>query len=318
MRHTGLELLAGRMNKNFSVHSSLKQRFSASTLRLLEQAMLSSVSSSLLWCTESARSRQHQHARTLSTPTLYTARVSPAGCHRPPPRHHGERCMPPRYPPRPLVIPTTLHISLTFLLQEIESVHALTGLLTPASVARRPATRHTLPPRSHPAADWSRVRTEPSLGPDPDRGPPFGDAYCSRKKATAEVETPSSIAPEVLRAHKLLAKTMRLPHRGACYKVMLGGGSLVVFAVVFVDGSIFEVADFSSWCVLSHVEQCERALLTYASMVVRKYRSGHSLSPFRHSPLLVGSTYTFCAEFFFLGGDEDIQEREAAIGILQG
>lgn len=124
MRHIGLELLAGRMNKNFSVHSSLKQRFSASTLRLLEQAMLSSVSSSLLWCTESARSRQH--ARTLSTPaltptpTLYTARVSPAGCHRPPPRHHGERCMPPRYPPRPLVIPATLHISLTFLLQEIE------------------------------------------------------------------------------------------------------------------------------------------------------------------------------------------------------
>ncbi|XP_045123071.1 uncharacterized protein LOC123511336 [Portunus trituberculatus] len=184
MRHTGLELLAGRMNKNFSVHSSLKQRFSASTLRLLEQAMLSSVSSSLLWCTESARSRQHQHARTLSTPaptltpTLYTARVSPAGCHRPPPRHHGERCMPPRYPPRPLVIPATLHISLTFLLQEIESVHALTGLLTPASVARRPATRHTLPPCCHPAADWSRVRTEPSLGPDPDRGPPFGDACC--------------------------------------------------------------------------------------------------------------------------------------------
>ena len=185
MRHTGLELLAGRMNKNFSVHSSLKQRFSASTLRLLEQAMLSSVSSSLLWCTDSARSRQH--ARTLSTPaltptptlTLYTARVSPAGCHRPPPRHHGERCMPPIYPPRPLVIPATLHISLTFLLQEIESVHALTGLLTPASVARRPATtaaRHTLPPRCHLAADWSRVRTEPSLGPDPDRVPPFGDA----------------------------------------------------------------------------------------------------------------------------------------------
>ena len=119
-------------------------------------------------------------------PTLYTARVSPAGCHRPPPRHHGERCMPPIYPPRPLVIPATLHISLTFLLQEIESVHALTGLLTPASVARRPATtaaRHTLPPRCHPAADWSRVRTEPSLGPDPDRGPPFGDA-CSRVSTT--------------------------------------------------------------------------------------------------------------------------------------
>ena len=27
-------------------------------------------------------------------------------------------------------------------------------------------------------SDWSRVRSESTLGPDPDRGPPFGNACC--------------------------------------------------------------------------------------------------------------------------------------------
>ena len=39
MRHASFELLAGRMNINFSVHSSIKQRFSASIFLLLEQAV---------------------------------------------------------------------------------------------------------------------------------------------------------------------------------------------------------------------------------------------------------------------------------------
>ena len=49
--------------------------------------------------------------------------------------------------------------------------------------------------------------------------------------------------------------------------------------------SISSVVDF-------HVLQCVRARQIYAEMAVFLYLSGHSLSPFRQSPMLVGLRYT--------------------------